>query len=124
MRVKIEKDKEDKIIKNLLSEAFCPAAEKVIAVKNYLDKNFKKTTVDDIDENGYPKKTKCALMMSDSKQALKTVLPKELLMILDDKFQKIITDNADRKKFLKQIITDWFNGGITNNGILSKNTIK
>ena len=124
MRIKIEKDKEGRIIKNLLSETFCPAAEKVIAVKNYLDKNFKKTTVDDIDENGYPRKTKCALMMSGSKQALKTVFPKELLMILDDKFQKIITDNVDRKKFLKQIITDWFCGSITNNGILSRNTIK
>ena len=43
----------------------------------------------------------------------------------DDKFEKIITKKEDRRKFLKQVIKDWYykNNGIKT-GMLSVNYIK
>ena len=46
---------------------------------------------------------------------------KELLRLLDDKFHNMVSDNVDRKKFLKQVIRDWYQNNIKNNGILSVN---
>ena len=123
MAIKLNANKEEEIIKTILLETFCPSSEKVVAVKEYLDKNFKKSEIDDFDENGYPIKVKCAYMINNNGQPIKTVLPKELLMILDDKFSKIISDKADKRKFLKQIIIDWFDNAISKEGILSVNMI-
>jgi hypothetical protein len=60
-------------------------------------------------------------MLSKDKQPLKTLRMKELLMLLDDKFNNMVSDDKDRKKFLKQVITDWYLNKIKNNGILSVN---
>lgn len=124
MKVLISEADERSLINSILAEAFSPSSEKVLIVKDYLDKNFTKDSMDDIDENGYPKKITTAVMMSGDGQPLKTVLPKELLLLLDDKFSKIISDDSDRKKFLKQVITDWFSGNISSSGILSVNWLK
>ena len=60
-------------------------------------------------------------MMSCSGQPLKTMQPKEFLLFLDDKFHGMIADESDRKKFLKQVIKDWYNNKISKNGLLSVN---
>lgn len=91
-------------------------------MKNYLDKNFAPVQIDDIDANGYPIKDKMVNMLSNG-QPLKTMSLKEFLLLLDDKFHAIITDDEDRKKFLKQIIKDWYSGRLTKNGLLSVNFI-
>lgn len=124
MKVIIDEKIEDALFKAVLAEAFYPTSEKVLAVKDYLDKNFVKTETDDIGKDGYPIKVKSAVLVSSTKQPLKTFFPKELLMMLDDKFQKMITKEDDRKKFLKQIIRDWFNNKISKEGILSVNLLK
>ena len=98
--------------------------EKVLLVKDYLDKNFAKTESDDIGKDGYPVKIKTAVLLSNNGQPLKTFQARELLMMLDDKFQKMITKEDDRKKFFKQIIRDWFNNKISKEGILSVNLLK
>ena len=59
-----------------------------------------------------------------SGQPLKTMTLGEFLLMLDDKFHSIINDDGDRKKFLKQIIKDWYMGKLTKNGVLSVNFIK
>lgn len=124
MIIKINENKERKIIDSILKEAFCPGTEKVLAIKKYMDNNFKKTLIDDIDENGYPIKTDCAMMLSLDGQPLRTVTPRELLLILDDKFPKIMANKTDRIKFFKQVLKDWFNGNISIAGILSVNNIE
>lgn len=124
MNIIIDENKERSIIGKLLTEIFCPSSEKVNVIKDYLDKHFSKTAMDDIDSDGYPKKSFVAMMLSSDKQPIKTITPKELLLILDDKFEKAIADKDDRRKFLKQIIIDWFNNKIDRTGILSVNIIK
>lgn len=120
----IKEDTRNDLMSNLLTEALSPDREKVLIVKKYLDDNFARVETDDIDSNGYPVKVKSVNMLSADKQPLKPMQVSELLLLLDDKFIKMIKDDADRKAFLKQVITDWYNGNIDKNGILSVNFLK
>ena len=120
-RIIIKENDECKIISDLISEAFYPNADKVLFIKKYLDKNFQKQSLDDIDSNGYPCISPSVIMMSSNGQPLKTMQPSEFLVFLDDKFHKMISDEGDRKKFLKQVIKDWYYNKISKNGLLSVN---
>ena len=117
----ITKETEQKLIADILAEAFYPTSDKVLAIKEYLDKNFAKQKLDSLDANGYPTKENTVVLLSKEKQPLKTLNMKELLRLLDDKFHNMVSDNLDRKKFLKQVIRDWYQNKIKNNGILSVN---
>lgn len=117
----INEQTEQDMISSLLNEAFYPSADKVLVIKTYLDKNFIRQNIDSLDENGYPIKEKTVMLLSNDKQPLKTLNMKELLRLLDDKFHKMISSEYDRKKFLKQVISDWYNRRIKYDGILSVN---
>ena len=122
MYIKINENIEQSIIDSLLTEAFNPSAEKVLIIKDYFDNNFNRNKIDDIDSNGYPTKVNIFNMVSNG-QNIKTLQPDEMLSLLDDKFSKIINDNNDRRKFLKQVLIDWYSNKISDNGLLSVNTI-
>lgn len=119
-KIIINEREEEDILSYLISESFIPKPELVLKVKTYIDKGFKPQLLDDIDENGYPKKVYSVMMMSGN-QPIKTLPLSEFLLLLDDKFNDIIKNDEDRKKFLKQVITDWLNNSITREGILSVN---
>lgn len=121
MRIKINENIEQSIINDLLIESFNPSAEKVLVVKDYLDKNFTKGNIDDI-SGGYPKKVGIINMLVNG-QVVKQLQGDEMLDLLDDKFSQIIVNNEDRKKFLKQILTDWYANKISKEGLLSVNTL-
>lgn len=111
------------IVGDILQESFFPLADKVLMVKKFLDKGFTRQLQDDIDANGYPKKKCVVVMLSTDKQPLKTMAMRELLLMLDDKFNSMVKDEKDRRKFLKQIIRDWFDNKISKQGLLSVNLI-
>ena len=118
----INEDTEREVIGEILTEGFSPDKEKVLIVKDYIDKNFEPVRIDDIDANGYPVKDKMVNMLSGG-QPIKTMTLKEFLLLLDDKFNPIITNDDDRKRFLKQIIKDWYSGKLGKNGLLSVNFV-
>jgi hypothetical protein len=62
--------------------------------------------------------------MLSSGQPIKTMSLREFLLLLDDRFHDMMTDDSDRKKFLKQIIKEWYTGKLAKNGLLSVNFIK
>lgn len=111
---------ENDIMEYLISESFIPKPELVLRIKSYIDNAFKPQLLDDIDENGYPKKVYTVMMMSGN-QPVKTLSLSEFLLLLDDKFNNMIKNDDDRKKFLKQVIYDWLNKTISKEGLLSKN---
>lgn len=111
------------IVGDILQESFFPIADKVLMVKNFLDKGFIRQLQDDIDANGYPKKKCVVILKSTDNQPLKTMAMRELLLMLDDKFNSMVKDEKDRRKFLKQIIIDWFSNKISKQGLLSVNLI-
>ena len=116
----INESTENRLIDYYLSESFIPKADLVLKIKSYLDKNFAKQLMDDV-EGGYPKKVCTVNMLSIDKQPLKTLQMSELLLLLDDKFNNMIKNKEDRRKFLKQVIKDWYQNNITHDGILTKN---
>ena len=111
------------ILGNILQESFYPISDMVLIVKKFLDKNFARQLQDDIDSNGYPKKKCVVTMLSTDGQPLKTMSMRELLLMLDDKFNSMVKDEKDRRNLLKQIIRDWFDNKISKQGILSVNLI-
>lgn len=113
----------EEIVGDLIQESFFPIADKVLMVKKFLDNGFARQLQDDIDENGYPKKKCVVVMLSTDKQPLKTMAMRELLLMLDDKFNSMVKDEKDRRSFLKQIIRDWFDNKISKQGLLSVNLI-
>lgn len=118
-----EKKREEELFYSMLNEAFHPKSSLVLKVKNYLDRNFQRTSVNDIDANGYPSKEKTVAWMDEKGDAMKSLNMSQLLDLLDDRFNSSIKDNDDRKEFLKQVIKDWYNGKITNDGLLSSNIV-
>lgn len=120
--IKITEEMEQTAIMDILQESFYPTGEKVLAIKRYLDQNFQRIQTDDIDEKGYPKKVNGVVLMSGNQQ-LKPMSMNELLLMLDDKFTNMISDKNDRRKFLKQVIQDWYLNRIDRNGLLSVNFV-
>ena len=104
-------------------ETYYPKPEIVLIVKSFLDKSFSKDYQDDIDTNGYPIKKCVVSMLSRNRQPLRTMSMRELLLMLDDKFNSTIKDDKHRKNFLKQVIRDWFDNKISRDGLLSVNMI-
>lgn len=117
----IDEAKESKLIGDILESVFYPKAEQVIEVEKFLKDNFKPKQILTLDTNGYPDFEKDVVMVKKNME-LKTMTPKELLRMLDDKFHDRIKDDDDRKRFLKQVITDWYYKRIKN-GILSVNKV-
>ena len=113
----------EEVVGDILQESFFPMSDMVLMVKKFLDKGFTRDLQDDIDSNGYPKKKCVVSMLSTDKQPLKTMSMRELLLMLDDKFNSMVSDESDRRKFLKQIIRDWFDNKISKQGLLSVNLI-
>lgn len=106
----------------LISESFVPSYQQTLRVKEYLDNNFTKIVLDDIDMNGHPKKIPAVQLMSNG-QPLKTFLMPELISYLVDQFQSMIKNENDLKIFLQQVVKDWFMKRIGKDGILSVNHI-
>ena len=117
----IDEDKEKEMFDSILESVFYPRADQVIEVEEFLDNNFRPKKLLTLDTNGYPDFDNVVVMVKQGIE-LKTLTPKELLRMLDDKFHHRIKDDEDRKKFLKQVIRDWYNGKIKN-GILSVNKL-
>lgn len=120
--IKVDESVLNEALEYMVSESFVPSVEQTLIVKDYLDKNFQKQTMDDIDANGYPKKIPVAVMVSGG-QGLKTFQMEELLLLLMDKFSKMIGNESDLREFLKQIVKDWFLNRINRTGIMSKSFI-
>lgn len=118
----IEESRINKLINSIFESVFYPRAEQVIEVENFLNHNFKPRETPTINqETGYSDLEKNFVMFKNGVD-LQTMTPKELLRMLDDKFHHRIKDDDDRKRFLKQVINDWYMGKIKN-GILSVNHV-
>lgn len=121
-KIIISENIENLFIQLTLNEAFYPEANKVLIIKNYLDKNFIKSTIDDIDNNGYPIKTRVVSMKNSNGDALNTMTTFQLFYLIQDKFKNIYHNKEQRDKLIKQVIKDWCDGKISREGMLSVNS--
>lgn len=95
--------------------------DKVLIVKKFLDNGFKRGSFDIIGPNGMPNSIRIVAMLSNNGTVLKNMYLNQVLDLLIDKFQKMFTDETERKLFLSQVLNDWFDNKIGTFGTLSVN---
>lgn len=100
------------IRKNMLSESY---SDKVDLVKKYMDKNFARATTE---KDG--KDVGIFVKLNNGKPTDKSYWKQDVLDILDDEFNNIISDRKERNSFLSQLLDDWHRRKITKYGSLSK----
>lgn len=116
----IDEENERRLVGAILESAFYPNVQQVLNIEDFLNKNFRPKKLLTINnETGYSDFDNVVVMVKNGVE-LETLNGKQLLRMLDDKFNNTVKDDADRRKFLKQVIDDWYNGRIRN-GILSVN---
>lgn len=106
-----------------MNKPYCINPDKVLLVKNFLDKNFQRGNMEDIGDNGLPRKTRIAAMMSSGGEVLRNLLDSELQDLLIDKYKNMFLDTVERELFMKQVVDDWFNNKISPIGLLSVNKL-
>lgn len=112
-------------LKNRISEdingKYFVDPEKVLIVKNYLDKNFVKASIPCMGSDGYPTSMPIVGLKGTDGAVMKNMTDKQLFFMLQNHFFKMFSDANERDKFLKQIIKDWYYDKISKEGIPSVN---
>lgn len=107
-----------------VNKPYCINPEKVLIVKKFLDKTFKRGLFDQVGPNGLPKRIKVVAMLNDSGTPLKNMYMSQLHDLLIDKFQHMFSDTVERSMFMKRVMDDWFDNKIGVHGLLSVNCLK
>jgi hypothetical protein len=94
-------------------------SDKVLMIKNYLDRSFARANFETMGEDGQPVTKPIVAWLDSHKQIIKNLDDKELFYIVQDKFKNIISDKVQRDAFLKRVIIDWYDHKITDGGVLS-----
>ena len=111
---------EQKLLEYLILENTYPIdPNKVLLVKRYLDKNFKKGNLAEFGANGLPVNTPVVGLLNNG-QVVKNLTAKQLFDVLEDEFRGMFSDKIQRSKFLAQVIKDWYGNKISKEGLLSK----
>ena len=95
--------------------------QKVLLVKRYLDKGFKRANMTGIGDDGYPKDVKIVTMLSSNGTPLRNMTAMQLFYLLQDRFSKMFPDKKQLNNFLWATMNDWYEKKIKTNGLLSHN---
>lgn len=105
-----------------VAKQYSYSPEKVLIVKDYLDKNFKKGNFEGVGGDGLPSNTPIVVLINtQTGNPAKNLYDYQLLDLLVDKFQNMFVDAVERKKFLGQVMRDWYEDKIGLYGSLSVN---
>lgn len=77
-------------------------------IKDYLDSNFLRADMSQLNDDGYPENKEIVVMIDKNKQPLKYMTDVELFDLIQDQFKHINSDIKLRDKLLKQIIIQWY----------------
>lgn len=122
-KIIINEEQEKILISRFLNEAkyYTVDTDKVLVVKKFLDKNFKRASMTQFDNNGDLVDKPIVGLLDNSGNVVKNMTDKQLFDLLQDKFSNIYANNIQRDKFIAQIIKDWYYNSIKDNGLLSVN---
>ncbi len=101
----------NKINSEIVNESY---SNKVELVKRYLDNNFMRATFEKDGVN-----VGIFVKLSNGIPTSKSYWKNDIIDILDERFNNIISDKEERYKFLNQLTDDWYNNKITKYGNLS-----
>ena len=114
MNVIITERQEQLLINSMVNEEL-DYGERRLCVKRFLDDNFKKGSIDRMDDDGNPSKYEVVVMLTQDKKPAKTMTDKQLFYYLQSKFRDILPE-AERDEFLKDTIRKWYSDKISRNG--------
>ena len=119
MRYIISEKQEALILSKLMEERLNEAEtnDKVLRVKGYLDREFKKVSQASVDSNDEPSKAEMVLMVGYDGTPVRTLSDKQLFQKLQAKFKTILPED-ERDEFLKKCMIAWYYGKITRNGTI------
>lgn len=126
MKLVINENQAKKIIQLMYEECCCKqysySPENVLIVKKYLDTNFKRGSLSGMGEDGMPTNTPIVIMINvQTGQPAQNMYDHQLLDLLIDKFQGMFVDKEERRKFLGQVMRDWYDNKIGLYGSLTVN---
>ena len=96
--------------------------QKVLIVKNFLDSNFQRQTMDCIGNDGLPGQEFIVAMVANGNE-LKKMYQDDVIDLLIEKFKNMFLNPDERERFIKQVFEDWYNNKISAYGLLSKNFV-
>ena len=96
--------------------------QKVLIVKDFLDKNFQQYDTPTIGNDGMPSQAYLVSMIKDDVK-LKDMYQEDVIDLLIEKYKNMFLNHDERRKFLTQVFNDWYNNKIGTYGTLSKNYV-
>ena len=98
--------------------------ENVLIVKKYLDDNFKRGNLEQMGDNGLPVNIQIvAIINSQTGNVAQNMYDYQLLELLIEQFKNMFVDEVERKRFLTQVMKDWYYNKISQYGSLSVNFV-
>jgi hypothetical protein len=94
--------------------------EKILVIKDFLDKNFQRGHMTKTDENGEPFACQLVVRLDQDGKPSKSMTDVQLFRYLQAKFKDILPE-SERDMFLKNVIKAWYDKKITRNGSLLNN---
>lgn len=94
---------------------------KVLIVKKFLDGGFKRGKLSTVGNDGLPFMMPIIAMMDENGEVLKNLYKEQLLELMIDKYQSMFRNKDERRKFLNQVLNDWYDNKIGTFGTLSVN---
>lgn len=94
-------------------------SDKIDLVKRFLDKNFMRASTQ---KDG--KDVGIFVKLNGNIPTDESLWKQDVLDVLDDEFNNIISDKKERDGFLSQLVDDWYNKKITKYGSLSRYNFK
>ena len=118
-KIIITEEQEQKLLEHLITEQQFPIdPKKVLIVKNYLDKNFKRGNISEFGNNGLPVNNPVVGLLNNG-EVVKNLNARQLFDLLEDEFRNMFSNKIQRSKFLARVIQDWYSNNISKEGLLS-----
>ena len=118
-KIKITEKQEQQLLEHLLIEQQFPIdPQKVLIVKDYLDKNFKRGNLAEFGSNGLPVNNPVVGLLNNG-EVVKNLTARQLFDVLEDEFRGMFSNKLQRSKFLAKVIQDCYANKISKEGLLS-----
>lgn len=98
----------NELISRFILEDTTMRIEKALAVKKFLDDNFKRADISEIDDSGYANAKPIVVYLDQYKQPIKNLTDEDLLDMLLDKFKNIMPDEKEKRQFLLDVMRAWY----------------
>lgn len=96
-------------------------SNKVYIIKKYLDSNFIKADIEELNDKGDLEKKPLVIMLDSKMQPTENRMTLvQLYYKVQYKYHNIIQNKKERNKFIWNVINDWFYNKITKNNNLSR----